>query len=55
MCLPLGFGISPKRDLSAFSNIADTGAFIRVGIVLIVLGLTAFLLSHFVPSDEIDE
>ena len=25
LCLPVGYGIDPKRDLSAFSNLADIG------------------------------
>lgn len=34
MCLPSGSGISPKRDLSAFNNLADAGLFLRVGLVV---------------------
>lgn len=30
LCLQVGYGISPKRDLSAFSNLADMGIFLPV-------------------------
>jgi hypothetical protein len=27
LCFPIGFGMSPKRDISAFSNLADLSLF----------------------------
>ena len=30
MFLPAGFGVTPKRDLSVFFNLADLGVFLRV-------------------------
>lgn len=54
LCLPLGYGVSPKRDLSVFSNLADMHAFIRAGLLLIAVGAAAFAVSHLLPGD-IDE
>jgi hypothetical protein len=54
MCLPVGFGISPKRDLNLFSNIADLGAFVQTGVILIAIGLLAVGLS-FAVRGELDE
>ncbi len=51
LCLPLGFGVSPKRDLSAFSRIADTGAFVKIGLALIFGGLLAVFVSRYAPGD----
>jgi hypothetical protein len=50
MCLPIGYGISSKRDLSVFNNIADTGAFVKSAALLIAGGLIAIGLSHFTPE-----
>jgi len=50
-CLPLGMGASPKRDLSVFNNIADSGAFLKMGLALMAGGLIAVVLSRFVPGD----
>ena len=46
ICLPLGFGISPKRDLSLFDAFADTGAFALTGLGLISLGLIAIVFAR---------
>lgn len=35
LCLPVGFGVNPKRDLSAFFNLADMGIFLKAALVLI--------------------
>jgi hypothetical protein len=51
VCLPIGFGVSPKRDLSLFNNLADMGSFVNVGILLITLGVISLGLSSLVPSD----
>ena len=50
-CLPVGFSGNPKRGLNVFTTIADTGAFVKMGFVLIAGGLIAVLLSRFVPGD----
>src|SRR5205807_1019744 len=39
LCLPVGYGINPKRDLSVFSNLADMGIFVTVGLVLLAVGI----------------
>ena len=51
MALPLGRGVSPKRDLSAFYLITDTGAFVKIALALVVAGLIAMILSLLVPGD----
>lgn len=52
MCLPVGFGSSPKRDLSAFFNLADVGEFVRVGLTLIAIGAVMFMVSYLGRGDE---
>jgi len=52
ICLPAGYGLSPKRNLSAFNNLADLGAFIKMGLVLMGIGLVAFFISYFVPGES---
>jgi hypothetical protein len=54
MCFPIGYGVSPKRDLSLFDNLADLGAFVRMGSVLTVLGLLVLGLSFIVPGEMED-
>lgn len=39
MCLPLGFGASPKRHLSLFNNFADLGSFAGTGLWLMGAGI----------------
>jgi hypothetical protein len=51
LCLPIGYGVSPKRDLSVFSNLADMGAFIKAAFVLIPFGVIALVVSRFLPGD----
>jgi hypothetical protein len=50
--LPVGYRVSPKRDLSAFDNFADIWAFFEFGLILIGIGLIAFLLPFFLPGDD---
>ena len=52
MCFPVGFGVSPKRDLSAFSNLADMGVFLKAGLVLVPIGVVVLVVSYFLPGDE---
>jgi hypothetical protein len=52
--LPVGWGASPKRDLSAFNNAADLGAFVKPGVVLIGAGLLVLLVSFLLPRSRID-
>jgi hypothetical protein len=44
LCLPVGLGVSPKRDLSGFFNLADVGLFVKAAAALGALGV-AFLLA----------
>ncbi len=52
--LPVGWGASPERDLSAFNNAADLGAFVKPGVVLIGAGLLVVLLSLLLSKSRID-
>jgi hypothetical protein len=52
MSCPVGYRVSPKRDLSAFDNFADIWAFFEFGLILIGIGLIAFLLPFFLPGDD---
>jgi hypothetical protein len=52
MCLPAGYGHSHQRGLSVFNNLADLGAFIKIGLVLMGIGVIAFFLSYFVPGES---
>jgi hypothetical protein len=38
LCFPVGFGVNPERDLSAFFNLADLGWFVKAGTGLLVSG-----------------
>ena len=52
LCLPLGFGVSPKRDLSAFFNLADMGMFLKAAAVLIPIGFIIFAVGYMLPGGE---
>lgn len=52
MCLPIGYGINPKRDLSFFANLADMGVLLKVSLVLLVLGAAILVASWLVPGEE---
>ncbi len=54
MCVPIGIGVNPKRDQSAFLNLAAMGAFIWSAVVLISIGLIAMVISRWVPGDPMD-
>lgn len=54
VCLPVGYGVNPKRDLNFFNNLADLGAFVRVSVVLVAVGLVTMAASCLVPG-EIDD
>jgi hypothetical protein len=49
MCMPVGYGVSPKRDQSVFHNLADMNAFVVWGAALggcgVCLLAAAFILS----------
>jgi hypothetical protein len=54
MFLPSRNLVFDKGDLSAFSNWADVGVFVRSGFGLIVVGLVVFGLSFLVRGDMTD-
>ena len=51
-CFPVGYGVNPKRDMSLFENLADTGIFMKLGLILIVAGAVMFGASWFLPGEE---
>jgi hypothetical protein len=54
MCLPIGIGVSHRRDLSVFYNIRDLGGFVQMGLALLAVGLIAFAMSFAVKGDLTD-
>jgi len=46
MCLPIGYGANPKRDLSLFFNLADTGYFLSISMTLIPVGVLIWAASY---------
>lgn len=54
MCLPVGLGVSPKRDLSLFNNLADIGVFLKAALVVIPLGLIGAAVSYLLPGAELE-
>jgi len=50
MCIPVGFGASPKRNLSLFSNFTDLGTFFQTGIVLLSAGMLVIALTMIISS-----
>jgi hypothetical protein len=52
LCLPVGFSVNPKRDLSAFFNLADMGIFLKVALALIPLGSIVFAVGYMLPGGE---
>ena len=53
--LPIGVGVSPKRDTSLFSNLADAGIFIKYGLLLILIGIVILVGSVFLPPYDDDD
>jgi hypothetical protein len=51
MCFPVGLGVSPKRDLNAFNNLADVGNFISIGVTLVGAAAVLFVVSFLFPSE----
>ncbi len=52
LCLPVGYGVNPKRDLSAFSNLADMGIFVTSGLIMVAIGAVLLLGSWLLPGKE---
>ena len=53
--LPVGIGVSPKRDTNFFNNLADTGMFTKYGLLLILIGIVIFIGSVFLPPYDDDD
>jgi hypothetical protein len=49
MCVPVGWGVNPQRDLSAFLNLADMGAFLTYAVIGIAIGLILLAASAVAP------
>ena len=52
--LPVGMGVSPKRDTNFFNKLADTGIFIKYGLLLILIGIVILIGSVFLPPYDDD-
>lgn len=52
LCLPVGWGASPKRDTSLFFNFADLGLYLRVALILMSSGIGTVILSFLLPGDD---
>jgi hypothetical protein len=50
ICMPIGYGVSPKRDQSAFYNLADMSAFLLWGSVLAGFGLILLVVAFTLPA-----
>jgi hypothetical protein len=51
MCFPVGLGVSPKRDLNAFNNLADMGNFMSIGVRLVGAAVVLFVASFLFPGE----
>jgi hypothetical protein len=51
MCFPAGLGVSPKRDLNAFNNLADVGNFVSIGVTFVGAAAVLFVASFLFPSE----
>jgi hypothetical protein len=51
-CFPVGYGINPKRDLSVFNNLADTGMFVTLGLILLAIGAVLLAASSLLRGAE---
>jgi hypothetical protein len=52
--LPVGVGVSPERDTNLFNNLADTGMFIKYGLLLMLIGIIILVGSVFIPPYDHD-
>jgi hypothetical protein len=52
MCLPLGYSVNPKRDQSVFHNLADMGGFVRVGVIVGLVGLSLLVAGSVMRRHE---
>jgi hypothetical protein len=52
LCLPVGWGASPRRDTSLFFNFADLGLYLQAALILIPAGIVVALLSFLLPGSD---
>lgn len=52
LCLPIGFGASPKRDTSIFFNFADLGIFLKASLIFLTLGLLLLAIAWLIPRQN---
>jgi hypothetical protein len=52
LCLPVGWGASPKRDTSLFFNFADLGLYLRAALILMPVGIGVAISSFLLPGDD---
>jgi heme/copper-type cytochrome/quinol oxidase subunit 1 len=45
MCMPVGYGVNPRRDQSVFHNLADMNAFVVWGAALGACGLVLLVVA----------
>ena len=50
ICMPVGFGVNPKRDQSAFHNLADIRAFLLWGFLLAGSGVILLIVAAILPA-----
>ena len=52
LCLPVGYGVNPRRDLSVFNNLADMGMFVTAGLTLLGVGAVLLAVSWLLHRGE---
>jgi len=49
--MPLGYGVSPKRDLSFFNDLADLPAFVPWAFGFLALGVVTLIAAYLIPGE----
>ena len=52
LCLPIGYGASPYRNTSFFNNLADLGAFLNIGLIMLAIGGAMVLISLLIREKD---
>jgi hypothetical protein len=53
MFFPVGRGVNPKRDLSTFNQVVDTGVFLRLSLCFFGVSLLFLLISFLIPERDV--